>query len=108
VSEFLGEKLPLGPWDPGVTKHLGSCDPVILVVSEHLGFEPPPSAVVQAAEFLPKLNWRRPEGTRATGQAGFLCPWILLVLDTPGGFGTDVVSYSPLILRSWACLSTRE
>jgi hypothetical protein len=30
VSEFLGFKLPLEPWDPGVTKLLGSCEPVIL------------------------------------------------------------------------------
>jgi hypothetical protein len=27
VSELLGVKLPLGPWDPGVTKLLWSCDP---------------------------------------------------------------------------------
>jgi hypothetical protein len=27
VSEFLGIKLPLGPWDPGVAKFLGFCDP---------------------------------------------------------------------------------
>jgi hypothetical protein len=30
VSEFLEVRLPLGPWDPGVTMLLGSCDPVIL------------------------------------------------------------------------------
>jgi hypothetical protein len=29
---------------------------------------------------------------------GFLHPWILLVLVTPCGVGTDIVSYSPLIL----------
>jgi hypothetical protein len=27
VSGLLGVKLPLGPWDPGVTKLLGSCGP---------------------------------------------------------------------------------
>jgi hypothetical protein len=31
------------------------------------------------AEFVHKVNWCRLEGTRATGQAGFLRPWTLLV-----------------------------
>ena len=70
---------------------------------ERLGFEPPLGAVGLAVEFLPKVNQSIPEGAQATGRAVFLRPWSLLVPVTPGGVGTDVVSYSPLILRSWAC-----
>ena len=39
-----------------MTKLLGSWDLVILAVLEHLGFEPPLSAVGLAAEFVPKVN----------------------------------------------------
>lgn len=60
---------------------------------DHLEFVPPLSALgLLAAEFAPSLH--RVEETRATGQLGFLCPWIPLVQVTPGGVGTDVVSYS--------------
>ena len=71
---------------------------------EHLGVELLLGVVGLAAEFTPKVcsgHRFRPEGTHATGQAGFLCPWILLVPVTPSGVGTDVVFYSPVILRSW-------
>jgi hypothetical protein len=39
VSELLGVKLPLGPWDPGVTKLLGSCFLVVFGVLESLRVE---------------------------------------------------------------------
>jgi hypothetical protein len=48
----------LGSWDPGCVREPGI----------------PLSAVGLAAEFVPKVNWPRLEGTRATGQAGFLHP----------------------------------
>ena len=48
-----------------------------------------------AAEFVPKVSWHRPEGTQATGQAGFLHPWILLVTIIPGGVGTAVLLFIP-------------
>jgi hypothetical protein len=51
-----------------------------------------------AAEFAPKVNEDRLEGTQATGQSGFLHPLILLVPVTTGGVRKDVVFYSPLIL----------
>jgi hypothetical protein len=34
--------------------------------------EPPLGAVGLAIEFMPKVNWCRPEGTRATDWVGFL------------------------------------
>jgi hypothetical protein len=30
MSKLLGVKLPLGPWDPGVTKLLWSCDSIVM------------------------------------------------------------------------------
>jgi hypothetical protein len=47
MSQLLGVKVPLGPWDPGVIRLLESCDPgilrscnpVVLGVLEHLGVE---------------------------------------------------------------------
>ena len=65
--------------------------------------ELPLGVVGLAEEFALKVNWHTLEGIWATGQVGFLCPWILLVPVTPGGVGTDIVSFSPLILQSWAC-----
>ena len=47
------------------------------------------------------VNQPRLEGTHATGPAGFLCPWVLLVTVTPSGVGTDVKSSSLLLLRFW-------
>jgi hypothetical protein len=67
---------------------------------ECLGMELPLCVVGLAAEFGPKAcsgHQPRLEGTPATDQEGFICPWILLVLVTPGGVETDVSS-SPLIL----------
>ena len=52
-------------------------------------------AVRLAAKFVPKVNQGRPEETQATGQAGFLCPWILLAPVTLGGVETDVVLITP-------------
>ena len=65
--------------------------------------EPPLGAVELATEFVPKVDWCRLEGTQATGQVEFLCLWVLLVPVIPSGVGPDVVSYSPLILKSWVC-----
>jgi hypothetical protein len=105
VSEFLGVNLPLGPWDSGVTKLLQSWDPEIL------GFCDPGcvrAPGISASSGCCGTGCRVPaqgklEGTWATGWAGFPCPCVLLVAVTPGGFGTDVVSSSPLVLRSWVC-----
>jgi hypothetical protein len=83
-----------------MTKLPESCDPGML---DHLIFDLPLGTVGLAVESVPKVNWSRPEGTKATGCVGFLCPWILLVPVIPGGVGTDVVSHSTLILRSWVC-----
>ena len=55
MSELQGKKLPLGSRDPGVTKLLGSWDPLILGVLEHLGEEPSQRVVGMAAEFVPKV-----------------------------------------------------
>ena len=71
---------------------LRSCDSVILGMFESLGVELPLGVVGLAVEFVPKVNWHRLKGTRATGWAGFLCPWIPLVPVAPGGVGTDVSS----------------
>jgi hypothetical protein len=51
VSNFLGVKLPLRPWNSDVTKLLGSWDPLILGMLEHLGVELPLGVV----EFAPKV-----------------------------------------------------
>ena len=91
----------LGSWDRGI---VGSWDPgKILDVLEHLGVVSPLGTMGMSAKFVPKLDSSQQEGTRATGQVGFQCPWILLVPVTPGSVQTDVVFYSLLILRSWAC-----
>ena len=76
---------------------------MILGVLECFEVESPLGAVGLAAEFAPKVNQDRPEGNQATGWARFLVHWILLVPVTPGIVRTDVVFYSPLILRSWVC-----
>ena len=65
VSELLEVKLPLWPWDLGVTKFLGSLDPGILGVLGCLGVELPLGVVGLAVEFVPKvcLEYQpRPEG----------------------------------------------
>ena len=48
VSELLGLKLPLRPWDPGVSKLLGSCYPVVLGALERLGMDLPLGVVGMA------------------------------------------------------------
>jgi hypothetical protein len=70
-------------------------DPMILGLLEHLGVELPLRVVKLAVKFVPKGNRHRPEGTQATGQAGFLHPWSPLVPVTPSGVGANVVSSSP-------------
>jgi hypothetical protein len=52
-----------------------------------------------AEEFVAKVSCCRPEGTQATGQAGFLHSCKLLVPVIPEGIRTDVVYSSP---RSYA------
>jgi hypothetical protein len=37
---------------------------------------------------------------------GFLLPWILIVPVTPSDVETDVVLFSPVILRSWVSQDT--
>ena len=46
-----------------MTKLLGFCDPVVLGVLEGLGAELPLEAVGLVAEFAPKINQGRLEGT---------------------------------------------
>ena len=68
---------------------------------EHLGVKLPLGVVGLTMKFVPKVcseHLLRLEGTQVTGQAGFLCPWILLVPVTPGGVGTGAMSSSTLIL----------
>ena len=68
---------------------------------ENLGVELLLGVVGLAVEFVPKVclgHWPRQGGTHATGQLGFLHPWIPLVPVTPGGVGTDGVSSSHLVL----------
>ena len=50
-----------------MTKLLGSWNPTILFMLEHLGVEPPLEAGgLAAAEFAPKVNQGRSEGTGET------------------------------------------
>jgi hypothetical protein len=81
VSELLGVKLPLGPWDPGVTKLLESCDPVILGVLKHLGVDLPLGVVGLAAEYVPKVysgHWPRREGGLRSFTIVALCNVVIL------------------------------
>lgn len=71
---------------------------MILGILKHLGEEHPLGVVGLVVKFVSKVNRHRLEGTRATGRAGFLCPWIPLVPVIPCDIGTDVVSSSPLTL----------
>jgi hypothetical protein len=78
---------------------------VVLGMLERLGVELPLGVVGLAVEFEPKVcsgHWLRSEGTRATGWVGILGAWVLLV-PVISSVGADVVSSSPLILRSWKC-----
>jgi hypothetical protein len=85
-----------------VTKLLGSWDPVVLALLEHLGVELPLGVVVLVAEFASKVcsgHQPRSKGTCANSLGGgeFLCAWVLLVPVTSGG-RADVLSSSPLSL----------
>ena len=71
---------------------------MILRMLEHLGVKRPLGVMGLAAEFTPKVNQSRPEGTCVTGQARFLCSWILLVPIKSSGVGTDIMSASFVIL----------
>jgi hypothetical protein len=87
VSELLGVKLPLGPWDPGVTKVLGSWDPIILGVLDCLGVELPLGVVGLSSKFALKVlsrHWSRQ--TRRN-----LCHWSGRV---PVCLGSSGLSYS--------------
>ena len=64
----------------------------------HLEVELPLGITGMAAEFAPEVNQPILEGIGATGWAGFLCPWILLVSVMTGSIETDVMSFSLLIL----------
>jgi hypothetical protein len=97
VSELLGFKLPLGSWNPGVTKLLRSW-----AFLEHLGGELPLSVVGLAEEFAPKVcsgTWLRPKGTCASGRVKFLSVWV------PAGIGAQMLcppqlwSYDPWHVR---------
>jgi hypothetical protein len=73
VSELLEVELPLGSWDPGVTKLQRSCDPMILGMLEHLRVKLPLGIVGLGAELMRKVcsgNWLRLEGSCATWQTG--------------------------------------
>jgi hypothetical protein len=96
MSELLGVKLPLGPWNLGVNKLLESWDPVILGVLENLGVELPLGVEELAVELEPKVcsgpDPDRLEGTCATALVELLCAWVPTVPFTPS-VGKDVVSF---------------
>lgn len=59
MSELLGVKLPLCPWDLGVAKLLGSCDPVILRVLERLRVVVSQGVEGLVGELAPRVNQPR-------------------------------------------------
>jgi hypothetical protein len=67
MSEFLGVKFPLKPLDPGVTKLLGSWDPMILGVLEYLEVVSPLGEVGPSIEITTNIGQCSLEGTQATG-----------------------------------------
>lgn len=81
-----------------MAKLLGSCDPVILRVLERLRVVVSQGVEGLVGELAPRVNQPRWEGTRATGQAGFMRPWVLLAPVTPSGDLRYVKSSSPLLL----------
>jgi hypothetical protein len=89
-------------WDPGI---LGSWNPKILGVLQFLEVVPPLGTMELSAVFKIKVDQHRPEGTRAAGQAGFLCPCSCWHQPLNDCFGTDVVfhSHHVVILWSWVC-----
>ena len=104
LSDLLGVKLPLGPWNPGGTKILGSWDPLHLAMLELWvlwGW---------LLSLLPRtaqgLGQDRIEITHATCPAQFLHAWILLVPATP--CVDDRCSSSCLIIWSLECWSTLD
>jgi hypothetical protein len=100
VSQLLRVKLPLGPWNPVVTKSLGSWDPEhVRVPGSGASSGGCGTGYRVSAQNLP---WSRLEETCATCWAEFLGTWVPLVPVT-SRVGADVVSSSPLILWSWEC-----
>jgi hypothetical protein len=63
VSVFLAVKLPLRPWDPGVTKLLGLWNPKILGMLEHLEVVPPLGTLGLSAELETKVGQCQLDGT---------------------------------------------
>ena len=78
-----------------MTKLLGSRDPKILGMLEHLGVEPLLGTGGLATEFPPKLDWYRPEGTRGTDWAGFLCKGELFLHGSVYSLTRHVLMLSP-------------
>jgi hypothetical protein len=101
VSEFLGVKLPLGSWNPGMTKLLRSCGPGCVRAPESWGSSG--YCVTEcgtSAQGLLDTGSDQKEPVPLTRRGGgrvFLCPWIQLVPVTPT-VGADVVASSPMIL----------
>jgi hypothetical protein len=74
---ILGSQASWRPWDPGVTKLLVSWNPLnpkVLGMLQHLEVVSPLETMGLSAVFKTKVFQHWPEGTRAAGQAGLLCP----------------------------------
>ena len=89
ICYWIEEKVPMplvrwSSWVPGshwpqYFQCWGSCcvlnsDPKILGMLEHLEVVPPLGTMELSAVFKTKVDQHQPEGTRAAGQAGRLCP----------------------------------
>jgi hypothetical protein len=104
VSEFLAVKLPLRPWDPGVTKLLLSWDPGVL------RSWPCYIAWKWCLLWVSGAVWCVGNQVTSALIRGYLSHWpgrapvslFLLSQARHNWIGTDVVFHSPLILRSCA------
>ena len=80
---------------------LGSLNPKILGVLQHLQVVSPLGTMGLSSVFETKVYQNQSEGTRALGQVGLLCSCLLLLSQAlHNWFGINAVFPSPVILRS--------